>query len=305
MKKPGSRPGFLLSGHRTSKGPVMSTAAPANLVDQVKTALAEDIGAGDITAQLVPQDSIRAARVITREDAVLCGRAWFDEVFRQLDPGVAITWHAADGDRIHADQALCDLKGPARSLLTAERTALNFLQTLSGTATTTRRYVDAISGTHCRILDTRKTLPGLRLAQKYAVRCGGGTNHRIGLFDAILVKENHIAAAGSITAAVDAARRLNSKVLLEVEVENLEELNQALDAQVDRILLDNFSLDDMRRAVSITRQHRNTGIQLEASGNMSLETLRAVAQTGVDFISVGGLTKHVRAVDLSMRFEVP
>lgn len=281
----------------------MSTAVPANLVDQVKTALAEDIGAGDITAQLVPSDSMRTARVITREDAVLCGRAWFDEVFRQLDAGIAITWHAADGDRVHADQVLCDLKGSSRCLLTGERTALNFLQTLSGTATTTRHYVDTVSDTSCRILDTRKTLPGLRLAQKYAVRCGGGANHRIGLFDAILVKENHIAAAGSIAAAVSAARQLNSKVLLEVEVENFGELNQALDAKVDRVLLDNFSLDDLRRAVSITRQHRNIGIQLEASGNMSLETLRGVAETGVDFISVGGLTKHVRALDLSMRFE--
>lgn len=281
----------------------MSTAVPANLVDQVKTALAEDIGAGDITAQLVPSDSMRTARVITREDAVLCGRAWFDEVFRQLDAGIAITWHAADGDRVHADQVLCDLKGSSRCLLTGERTALNFLQTLSGTATTTRHYVDTVSDTSCRILDTRKTLPGLRLAQKYAVRCGGGANHRIGLFDAILVKENHIAAAGSIAAAVSAARQLNSKVLLEVEVENFGELDQALDAKVDRVLLDNFSLDDLRRAVSITRQHRNIGIQLEASGNMSLETLRGVAETGVDFISVGGLTKHVRALDLSMRFE--
>lgn len=276
---------------------------PANLVEQVKSALAEDIGAGDITAQLVPRDSLSAARVITREDAVLCGRTWFDEVFRQLDTGVVVTWQAADGDRVRADQTLCVVKGPSRSLLTGERTALNFLQALSGTATTTRLYVDAVSGTNCRILDTRKTLPGLRLAQKYAVRCGGGTNHRIGLFDAILVKENHIAAAGSIAAAVSAARTLNSKVLLEVEVENLDELDQALEAAVDRVLLDNFSLDDLRRAVSSTRGHRNTGIQLEASGNMSLETLRNVAETGVDFISVGGLTKHVRAVDLSMRMQ--
>jgi nicotinate-nucleotide pyrophosphorylase (carboxylating) len=183
------------------------------------------------------------------------------------------------------------------------RTALNFLQLLSATATTTRRHVDAVSGTSCRILDTRKTVPGLRLAQKYAVRCGGGTNHRIGLFDAILVKENHIAAAGSIAAAVHAARQLNNRVMLEVEVENLNELQQALEAKVDRILLDNFSLDDMRNAARITREHTHTGVELEASGNMSLEALRHVAQTGVDFISVGGLTKHVRAVDLSMRFE--
>jgi nicotinate-nucleotide pyrophosphorylase (carboxylating) len=197
---------------------------------------------------------------------------------------------------------LCALDGPARSLLTGERTALNFLQALSATATVTRRYVEAVAGTRCRILDTRKTIPGLRLAQKYAVRCGGGTNHRIGLFDAILVKENHIAAAGSIANAVREARRLASQVMLEVEVENLTQLREALDAHVDRILLDNFSGDLMREAVRITRAHANARTELEASGNMSLETLRAVAETGVDFISVGGLTKHVRAVDLSMRF---
>jgi nicotinate-nucleotide pyrophosphorylase (carboxylating) len=279
----------------------VNASLPSNIAEQVRLALAEDIGSGDLTAQLVPADSHRIARVITREDAVLCGQAWFDAVFLQLDPGVTVSWQARDSDRVTADQILCELQGSARTLLTGERTALNFLQTLSGTATTTRRYVDAVRGTQCRILDTRKTVPGLRLAQKYAVRCGGGTNHRIGLFDAILVKENHIAAAGSIAAAVAAARKLNSKVLLEVEVENLDELNQALDAHVDRILLDNFGLDDMRDAVSITRQHRHTGTQLEASGNMTLETLRSVAETGVDFISVGGLTKHVEALDLSMR----
>ena len=245
----------------------------------------------------------RAPRVITRDHAVLCGRPWVDEVFRQVDAGIRLSWSASDGDRIRADQVLFTLEGPARGLLTGERTALNFLQALSGTATITSRYVDAIRGTSCRILDTRKTLPGLRLAQKYAVRCGGGMNHRIGLFDAILVKENHIAAAGSIGAAVTAARQLNDRVLLEVEVENLGELQQALDACVDRILLDNFSLDEMRKAVELTRSHRNTGIELEASGNMTLESLRHVSQTGVDFISVGGLTKHLRAVDLSMRFE--
>lgn len=278
-------------------------ALPADIAAQVRLALTEDVGTGDITAQLVPEGAIRSARVITREDAVVCGCAWFDEVFRQLDGRVAIIWRAADGERVRADQTLCELQGPSRSLLTGERTALNFLQTLSGTATTTRRHVDAVAGTSCRILDTRKTLPGLRLAQKYAVRCGGGMNHRIGLFDAILVKENHIAAAGSIAAAVAEARRLNSRVLLEIEVENFSELDQALNAGVDRILLDNFSLDDMRKAVNLARQHRHSGTQLEASGNMSLETLRSVAETGVDFISVGGLTKHVRAVDLSMRFE--
>jgi nicotinate-nucleotide pyrophosphorylase (carboxylating) len=213
-----------------------------------------------------------------------------------------VTWSARDAERVRANQQLCTLNGAARSLLTGERTALNFLQSLSAVATVTRTYVDAVAGTKCRILDTRKTIPGLRLAQKYAVRCGGGTNHRIGLFDAILIKENHIAAAGSIASAVSEARRIAAKVLLEVEVENLAQLREALDARVDRILLDNFSLDAMREAVQTTRQHTNAHVELEASGNMSLQTLRAVADTGVDFISVGGLTKHVRAVDLSMRF---
>jgi len=268
----------------------------------VATALQEDVGTGDLTAQLIPADRIARAAVITREDAVLCGTAWFDEVFRQIDARVRVAWSARDGERVCADQQLCTLEGPARSLLTGERTALNFLQSLSATATVTRRYVDAVAGTQCRILDTRKTIPGLRIAQKYAVRCGGGTNHRIGLFDAILIKENHIAAAGSIAGAVSEARRIHSKVLLEVEVESLAQLREALDAHVDRILLDNFPPEQMREAVSSTRQHANARTELEASGNMSLETLRAVADTGVDFISVGGLTKHVQAIDLSMRF---
>jgi nicotinate-nucleotide pyrophosphorylase (carboxylating) len=279
----------------------MNGPDPSYVAQTVATALQEDIGSGDLTAQLIPADRIARASVITREDAVLCGTAWFDDVFRQIDARVGVTWSAHDGDRVRAGQQLCTLEGPARSLLTGERTALNFLQSLSATATVTRRYVDAVAGTKCRILDTRKTIPGLRLAQKYAVRCGGGTNHRIGLFDAILVKENHIAAAGSIANAVSEARRIAAQVLLEVEVENLAELREALDARVDRILLDNFSLDDMRAAVQTTREHTNARTELEASGNMSLETLRAVAETGVDFISVGGLTKHVRAVDLSMR----
>ncbi|MDY6944915.1 MAG: carboxylating nicotinate-nucleotide diphosphorylase [Pseudomonadota bacterium] len=268
----------------------------------VAFALDEDVGTGDLTAQLIPADRMSKATVITREEATLCGRAWFDEVFRQLDPSVHIVWKAEDGARVRANQLLCELSGPSRALLTGERTALNFLQSLSGTATQTSRYAEVLKGTQCRVLDTRKTIPGLRLAQKYAVRCGGGTNHRIGLFDAILVKENHIAAAGSIAAAVAEARRVDGNVMVEVEVENLDELQQALAAQVDRILLDNFSNEDMKTAVRVTRGHQNAGIELEASGNMSLETLRAVAQTGVDFISVGGLTKHVRAVDLSMRF---
>jgi nicotinate-nucleotide pyrophosphorylase (carboxylating) len=276
----------------------MNGPDPTYVSQTVTTALQEDVGSGDLTAQLIPADRAARATVITREDAVLCGTAWFDEVFRQIDPRVRVTWSARDGDRVGADQQLCTLEGAARSLLTGERTALNFLQMLSATATVTRRYVDAVAGTKCRILDTRKTIPGVRVAQKYAVRCGGGTNHRIGLFDAILIKENHIAAAGSIASAVAEARRLNSKVLLEVEVENLAQLREALAARIDRVLLDNFSLDQMREAVKVTSGRT----ELEASGNMSLENLRAVAETGVDFISVGGLTKHVRAVDLSMRF---
>nr|WP_298723937.1 carboxylating nicotinate-nucleotide diphosphorylase [uncultured Steroidobacter sp.] len=282
----------------------MSIAPPSSeyIARTVRTALEEDVGTGDLTAQLIPAERVSKATVITREDATLCGRAWFDEVFRQIDARVQVTWKAADGDRVRANQLLCELSGPSRSLLTGERTALNFLQCLSAVATETTRYVEALKGTQCRVLDTRKTIPGLRLAQKYAVRCAGGTNHRIGLFDAILVKENHIAAAGSIAAAVAEARKVNSKVMVEVEVENLDELQQALEAKVDRILLDNFSNEDMKTAVRITRAHENKGIELEASGNMSLDTLRAVAETGVDYISVGGLTKHVRAVDLSMRF---
>lgn len=280
----------------------MSTDLSKQIAVQVQLALAEDLGAGDLTAQLIAATTTMRAAVISREHAVLCGVQWFAEVFRQVDERVRITWATQDGDRVRPDQQLCSLEGPARALLSGERSALNFLQLLSGTATVTRQYVDAIAGTNCRILDTRKTLPGLRLAQKYAVRCGGGMNHRIGLFDAMLVKENHIAAAGSIAAAVAAGRKLNSKVLLEVEVENFAELAQALDAKVDRILLDNFKIEDMRRAVAVTRKHANSKTQLEASGNVSMETLRAIAQTGVDFISIGGLTKHVHAVDLSMRF---
>jgi nicotinate-nucleotide pyrophosphorylase (carboxylating) len=280
----------------------MQPPDPAYVSASVAAALAEDVGTGDLTAQLIPADRAGRAAVITREDAVFCGTAWFEEVFRQVDARVRVTWSARDGERVRADQQLCTLEGPARSLLTGERAALNFLQMLSATATVTSKYVEAVAGTKCRILDTRKTIPGLRVAQKYAVHCGGGTNHRIGLFDAILVKENHIAAAGSIAGAVSEARRVAPQVLLEVEVENLTQLREALDARVDRILLDNFSLEQMRDAVKITRQHANARTELEASGNMSLENLRAVADTGVDFISVGGLTKHVKAIDLSMRF---
>lgn len=269
----------------------------------VAGALAEDIGTGDLTAQLIPAQQSARGSIITREAAVLCGTRWVDEVFRQVDSRVQVEWLAEDAQQIHPGQTLCHLSGPARALLTGERTALNFLQTLSGTATNTQRHVARVADTGCRILDTRKTLPGLRLAQKYAVSCGGGTNHRIGLFDAMLVKENHIAAAGSIAAAVAQGRALNPQVMLEVEVETLDELQQALAAGVDRILLDNFTLADLRTAVGITRSHVNARTELEASGNMTLDGLREVAQTGVDFISIGGLTKHVAAIDLSMRLQ--
>lgn len=268
----------------------------------VERALAEDIGSGDLTAALVPEATQASATVITRETAILCGRSWFDEVFRRLDPGIQIEWNYMDGERVMANATLCRLTGTARALLTGERTALNFLQTLSGTATETRRYVDAIAGTGCKVLDTRKTIPGLRRAQKYAVICGGGTNHRVGLFDAILVKENHIIAAGSIAAAVNHARTTAGECMVEVEVENLDELEQALVTDIDRVLLDNFTNDDLVNAVKLKIARKGYHVQLEASGNVTLETIRDIARTGVDFISIGGLTKHLRAVDLSMRF---
>lgn len=271
---------------------------PADLEATVRNALAEDVGSGDITAALIPADARARARVICREAAVLCGMAWFDAVFRQLDAGIAITWQAADGDLVQADQTLCTLEGPARALLTGERAALNFLQTLSATATLTRQYVEAVSGTGACVLDTRKTLPGLRSAQKYAVTCGGGHNHRIGLFDAFLIKENHIAASGGIAQAVNRAHETAPGKPVEVEVENLAELGEALAAGAERILLDNMPLETLREAVAI-----NAGrARLEASGGVNLQTIRAIAETGVDDISVGGLTKDVRAIDLSMRF---
>ena len=266
----------------------------------VALALAEDIGNGDLTAALIPESAQTEATVISREHAVLCGAAWFDAVFRQLDPRIHVGWQAADGDRIAPDQLLCTLRGPARPLLTGERTALNFLQLLSGVATLARRFADAVAGSGSTILDTRKTLPGLRLAQKYAVRCGGCQNHRIGLFDAVLIKENHIMAAGSISEAIATARRLHPGVTVEVEVENLAELQEALVAQPDIVMLDNFDLATMREAVRITAHQ----LKLEASGNVNFDTVRQIAATGVDYISIGGLTKDVRAVDLSMRFQL-
>lgn len=266
--------------------------------DDVRRALAEDIGSGDLTAALVPAGKPARASVLAREACVLCGTAWFDAVFHALDPTARVAWKAADGDRIAAGTTLCALEGDARALLSGERTALNFLQTLSGTATEARRYADALAATRCRVLDTRKTIPGLRAAQKYAVAVGGGTNHRMGLYDAILIKENHIAAAGGIAAAVAAARRSSPGIKVEVEVESLAELDQALAAAADMALLDEFSLADLRAAV-----HRVAGkMTLEASGGIRFEDLAATAATGVDYISVGALTKHVRAIDLSMRF---
>ena len=273
---------------------------PSDLAQQVTTALAEDIGGGDITAQLVPAAQRVTGKVITREEATLCGRPWVTEVFRQLDPAVQLTWHADDGDRVTANQTLFEIAGLARPVLTGERTALNFLQLLSATATATRRYVDAIAGTQCAILDTRKTVPGLRTAQKYAVLCGGGQIYRIGLFDQVLIKENHIAAAGSLTAAVAAARRAAGSRKVDVEVETMEEFEEALRAGPDIIMLDEFSLADMRAAVALnnSKGHR---VSVEASGSVTLETVRSVAETGVDCISIGGITKHVRAVELSTR----
>ncbi|WP_069383354.1 carboxylating nicotinate-nucleotide diphosphorylase [Halomonas caseinilytica] len=266
--------------------------------DSAARLLAEDVGPGDITAELIAEKHWARARVITREDTVLCGVAWVDELFRRLDPRVILHWQAADGDRLSADQVFLELEGPARSLLTGERAALNLLQTLSGTATRTRHYVDLLAGTGVRMLDTRKTLPGLRLAQKYAVSCGGGHNHRIGLYDAFLIKENHIASCGSIAAAVREARDIARDLPVEVEVESFEELDQALDAGADVIMLDNFSLDDLREAVRRTAGRAT----LEASGNVDDSTLKAIAATGVDCISSGALTKDVKAIDLSMRF---
>jgi nicotinate-nucleotide pyrophosphorylase (carboxylating) len=278
------------------------SSLPADIATVVSRAIAEDLGAGDLTAALLGADKHALARVIAREPATLCGRAWFDETFRQLDPRVTVAWLVDDGALLAANDVVCEVTGPARSVVTGERTALNFLQTLSGTATTARAFVDLVAGTGARILDTRKTLPGLRLAQKYAVRCGGGENHRVGLYDAILIKENHIAAVGSVTDAVRAARRQSPQVMIEVEVETLEQLREALATDADRILLDDFSVDAMREAVALRNAHSGKRQELEASGSVSSDSLRAVAATGVDFISIGALTKHVRAIDFSMRF---
>ena len=261
--------------------------------------LSEDIGSGDITATIIPETAQAYAEVITRESMVMCGQAWFNAVFAQLNSNMVINWLVAEGDFVTENTLLCTVQGQARALLTGERTALNLVQLLSATATVAKQYADVVAGTGCKVLDTRKTIPGLRDAQKYAVACGGAYNHRIGLYDGVLIKENHIMAAGSITKAIQVARQLTS-VPVEVEVETMTELTEALAAKPDRIMLDNFSLEDLRTAVALT----GGKVELEASGNISIETIKAVAETGVDYISIGALTKHVKAVDLSMRVKV-
>lgn len=268
---------------------------PADIKSSVRRALSEDIGSGDLTAELLPATRQVLASVSCREQAVLCGAPWFNEVYRQVDDSIQISWNLEDGDDVEPGQIVCTLRGPARSVLTGERTALNFLQLLSGTATTTKHYLSLLGHTRTRLLDTRKTLPGLRTAQKYAVACAGGKNHRMGLYDAILIKENHISAAGSISAAVKRAKSMHRNV--EVEVETLEQLQEALDAGVNQIMLDNFEPVDMRKAVEL-----NAGKAiLEVSGGVTRETIADIAATGVDYVSVGALTKHVRAIDYSMR----
>jgi nicotinate-nucleotide pyrophosphorylase (carboxylating) len=268
------------------------------IVANVAAALAEDVGSGDITAELIDAATSARATIVTREPGIFCGRRWADETCRQVDHRIALTWHVADGDAVAPMQPLLDITGPARALLTAERTVLNFLQLLSGTATAARAFADAVADLPIQVLDTRKTLPGLRLAQKYAVRCGGCHNHRTGLYDAFLIKENHIAAAGSITAAITRARRIAPGRPVEVEVENLDELREGLLAGADTIMLDDFSLEHMRAAVALNQGQA----KLEASGGVDLSTLRAIAETGVDYVSVGAITKRVVPLDLSMRF---
>jgi nicotinate-nucleotide pyrophosphorylase (carboxylating) len=288
-----SRPPSTLRNPHAPFSPALQTAFDAH-IDQ---ALAEDIGTGDVTGLLIPDQQVEAARVVVRESAVLCGAPWFEAVMHRVDDRILVDWAYAEGDWMEPDSVVCRLHGPARALLTAERTALNFLQLFSGVATATRRYADLASGTRAAILDTRKTLPGLRLGQKYAVRVGGGKNQRLALYDGVLIKENHIAAAGGIGPALKAAQALPYDVPVQIEVENLDELRQALDAGAVSILLDNFSLDDLRAAVELTRGRA----VLEASGGITHDTVRAIAQTGVDRISIGSLTKDIKAVDYSMR----
>ncbi|UCD67450.1 MAG: carboxylating nicotinate-nucleotide diphosphorylase [Betaproteobacteria bacterium] len=264
----------------------------------VAQAISEDVGSGDVTAALVGEEVLAHAHIVTREDCTVCGGAWLDEVFRQLDPRISVQWHVGDGDHVAAKTTICDLRGPARPLLTGERTALNFLQTLSAVATKTGSYVKAVSGTRAAILDTRKTIPGLRLALKYAVKTGGGVNHRIGLYDGILIKENHIAAAGGVGNVLTKAREIDSQIPIQIEVETIEQLEQAIASDAKLILLDNFTTEEMAEAVKVTAGRA----ELEASGGITLTNVRAIAKTGVDRISIGDLTKDIQAIDLSMRF---
>ena len=277
---------------------ITNTIPSQSITSQVKRALEEDVGQQDVTADLIPADAQATAIIITRENAVLCGQSWCDEVFKQLDPTITIEWNMDDGDSVQANDVLCTLHGPARTLLTGERTAMNFIQTLSATATLVRDYTEQVKDLAVDILDTRKTIPTLRLAQKYAVRCGGGVNHRVGLYDGILIKENHINAAGSIADAVRQAHHLHPTIAIEVEVENFDELEQALNTQADIILLDNFDIASLKKAVAINQGRA----KLEASGGITFDKVRAIAETGVDRISIGTLTKDIKAIDLSMRF---
>ena len=270
-----------------------------HIENSIKLALEEDIGSDDVTCDLINKTATSSATVIAREPAIICGIAWFNEVFKQLDNNIQINWHVKDGEHINSNQLICELNGSTRSLLSGERTALNFLQTLSGTASLAKQYAEAIESTPTKVLDTRKTIPGLRLAQKYAVACGGCKNHRVGLYDAILIKENHIMGAGSIKLAVESARKHHPQLSIEVEVENLDELQQALDARVERALLDNFSIEQLKQAVELNHNQ----IELEASGNVTLDTILSIAETGVDYISSGAITKDLKALDLSMRFK--
>jgi nicotinate-nucleotide pyrophosphorylase (carboxylating) len=291
-----------MAGAPLPKPELPPVPVPADLPQQVAAALTEDIRGGDLTAALIPPERSGRATVITREAAILCGIPYVEAVFRQVDPRVKFDWRVHEGDAVSANQVLFSVEGPARALLTGERTALNFLQLLSGTATAAHAFARLLEGTRCRLLDTRKTIPGLRTAQKYAVRVGGGLNHRMGLFDGILIKENHIAAAGAIALAIAAAKRNAAKVPVEVEVEDLVQLQAAIDAGADIALLDNFSLEAMRDGVALNARAKRP-LKIEASGGITKETIRAIAETGVDYISVGSITKHVQAVDLSMRFE--
>lgn len=272
------------------------------IISDVSEVLAEDVGSGDVTADIVDTDAVTEAIVVAREPMTLAGQPWVTEVFAQLDPEIVVEWMYNDGDQVRADAVICSIRGPARGILTGERSALNFLQFLSATATLTARYLKTIEGTKAQVLDTRKTIPGLRHAQKYAVRVGGGSNHRIGLYDAVLIKENHIISAGGIEAAVKAARQLHAELPVEIEVESVTEMREALAAGADRLLLDNFDIQDLQHAVEINQQEGQPPAALEASGGITLDNIYDVAKTGVDYVSVGALTKNVNAVDLSMRF---